>query len=762
MATIQNNRQHQREQLLKRRRAEAAAGDGAFGGTSGGGGRANNHQRNGGRGGAGASAATNSRQGLLTAGFEYAVQKDGTVLAERRWRELRPNGRGRFKLYKPDAAVAAATTAATTSLGRIDQLVQTAARQYRQSQQSLPPEPAQKQPPVPFSARSSSTSVPSGKENLANSQDARPAATSNDAASIFRSNAVGAATATTSTASTTPASRPLPPTTTPGSHRKRNRHNAVYGGHLPDEFNYPGVSQKVFGGSGMASSAAIAGEERNRCRELLHKVSESSRSSNESNDSNTGSACNSNNTTTNNNMSTNFVAEADDLDDVLASIDVDAMVSQHLQQNQQGGGAGGRSNNSTDRAGYWQQQHHQQSFQNHTSYNNNNNNNNPSAGFDYGMSWNSTEDNNGGNASSSFDTSFHNNNDSYGSTYEAGSSSFGPNGGGSGGGTSSFYDDYGSTSYDNSSNAFASASAMDTSYNDNNFSGDGASAPLCPGHSVPCLVLTANTSANMGRQFYKCSLPEDERCDFFEWADGVSGSWNTENNTNGLGAVGDSYGPGDVKDVVRECERKFGHKRFRKGQKEVVSNALNGRDVFVLMPTGGGKSLCYQLPAWCTPGLTVIVSPLLSLIQDQVQSMKKLGVPAEFLSSGQDYDTEQRQIVSELNSMSGHHGIKLLYVTPEKLSHSNQLKGILRSLYNRNMISRFVVDEAHCISDWAHDFRPDYNALGILRRDFPAVPLMALTATANGKVVSDAIKNLGMRNPFKYSDSFNRPNLRYA
>ena len=124
---------------------------------------------------------------------------------------------------------------------------------------------------------------------------------------------------------------------------------------------------------------------------------------------------------------------------------------------------------------------------------------------------------------------------------------------------------------------------------------------------------------------------------------------------------------------------------------------IGGRDVFVLMPTGGGKSLCYQLPAWCCPGLSVVISPLLSLIQDQVQSMTKLGVQSVFLNSAQDYETEQKDIQRRLFATTAHGGVKLLYITPEKLRHSGVIKNLLTKLHERNHISRFVVDEAHCL-----------------------------------------------------------------
>lgn len=227
--------------------------------------------------------------------------------------------------------------------------------------------------------------------------------------------------------------------------------------------------------------------------------------------------------------------------------------------------------------------------------------------------------------------------------------------------------------------------------------GDDPSVPNCSGHNLPCRMFTATTGNNNGRAFYKCPLQGNDRCEFFEWADGNDGNWNDSNDnmTGGIGGLGNSEG--SVLDVREQNRRKFGHSTFRKGQGEVIEQAMQGRDVFVLMPTGGGKSLCYQLPAYCCPGLAVVISPLLSLIQDQVQSLTKLGVESVFLSSAQDYETEQRDITRRLNRTGQHDGIKLLYITPEKLRHSEMIKNILKSLHNKRLLSRFVVDEAHCL-----------------------------------------------------------------
>ena len=195
----------------------------------------------------------------------------------------------------------------------------------------------------------------------------------------------------------------------------------------------------------------------------------------------------------------------------------------------------------------------------------------------------------------------------------------------------------------------------------------------------------------------------------------------------------------------------FGFTSFRPLQEEIIRDSLAGRDVFALLPTGGGKSLCFQLPALVRPGLTVVISPLIALMKDQVDAMQASGVPATFLNSSLAAG-ESRPRLRGL-----HNGdYKLLYVAPERLL----LPDFLDDLKQWN-VSLFAIDEAHCISEWGHDFRPEYRLISTLREVFPDVPFMALTATATERVRADIVKQLLLREPRIYVASFNRPNLTY-
>src|SRR6266700_4042561 len=201
----------------------------------------------------------------------------------------------------------------------------------------------------------------------------------------------------------------------------------------------------------------------------------------------------------------------------------------------------------------------------------------------------------------------------------------------------------------------------------------------------------------------------------------------------------------------RTLKQRFGYSDFRPLQEAIIQDALAGRDVFALMPTGGGKSLCFQLPALLRDGLTIVVSPLISLMKDQVDALQTSGIAATFLNSALDRD----EAVARLRGLNrGQY--RMLYLAPERL----MLDGFLERALNWN-ITQIAIDEAHCISEWGHDFRPEYRELKKLRRHLPDVPIMALTATATERVRADILKQLALRDPRCYVASFNRPNLSY-
>jgi len=215
--------------------------------------------------------------------------------------------------------------------------------------------------------------------------------------------------------------------------------------------------------------------------------------------------------------------------------------------------------------------------------------------------------------------------------------------------------------------------------------------------------------------------------------------------------------PASPLDILGEV---FGYNSFRGPQEAIVNHAVAGGDALVLMPTGGGKSLCYQIPAIARQqaghGVTIVISPLIALMHDQVGALHEAGVSAAFLNS-----TQTQEESSALEKQLLRNELTLLYAAPERIN-TPRMKGLLASLHERGLLSLFAIDEAHCVSQWGHDFRPEYRSLSLLHESFPDVPRMALTATADALTRQDMVERLKLEDAREFISSFDRPNIRYS
>ncbi|GCB70837.1 ATP-dependent DNA helicase Q1 isoform X1 [Scyliorhinus torazame] len=239
-------------------------------------------------------------------------------------------------------------------------------------------------------------------------------------------------------------------------------------------------------------------------------------------------------------------------------------------------------------------------------------------------------------------------------------------------------------------------------------------------------------------------------------------SGNNEGGSSGIPRVsaedwnkkGFSWSP-KVDEVLKSV---FNLQNFRSLQLQAINVTMAGKDIFLIMPTGGGKSLCYELPAVCSTGFTLVICPLISLMEDQLMVLEQLGIPSAMLNSNSTKEHVKWVHDEMLNKSSK---LKLLYVTPEKIAKSKVFMSKLEKAYHAGCLTRIAVDEVHCCSQWGHDFRPDYKSLGILKRQFPNTPLIGLTATATNSILEDVKKILCVPKCLMLTASFNRPNLFY-